>query len=180
MAEGRVLTKLLENWTASWQSLSSPMNTSDSTSIQWCAPRNRIRPGSKRTQAVLHEHPLNAGDDKYEYDLLLRWSRGDLHSGPTDRTNFSRQQLEEAVQEEGADNALTTLAELLKDYMVFNEDGKLAENMTYVGGWYRSRPPWKFWLGCVTPNASSVSHYQRHNNSLTTSMNTQQLSQPAS
>jgi len=97
--------------------------------MQWCAPQSSARTSRDNTTAVLSEHDLD--EEGEEYNLLSRWSRGELQSGPTDRTTFSQQQLEKAVQEEGSDNALTTLAKLLEDHMVFNEDGKLAVKMVY-------------------------------------------------
>lgn len=136
--EEPITSDLLKTWTASWKGPEEPPNATASTAIHWCPPKRMININRGRPDTVLTEHPLKTQarehEWEYEYSLLFRWIHGKLPTGPTDRDLFAQrrfEELEDTVQEGGANTALTTWVKLLKDHMVFSEDGKLAEGMTY-------------------------------------------------
>jgi len=67
-----------------------------------------------------------------EFKLLSKWSTNSFELGPTDRNEFAKLQeklQKEKLEEGGANQALNTLANLLKDHMVFSGDGKLAADI---------------------------------------------------
>jgi len=138
MAQGRNSSETLKAWSTSWGAPSSPQDVTD---IMWHAPPtmpgtnedDNADPGRSASPpsstVMLREHPLNKNGK--EYDLLSRWSKDLFHLGPTDRTEFAMEELERRVQEDGAQEALDTLANLLRDHMKFGEDRKLAADMLY-------------------------------------------------
>ncbi|KAK4446277.1 hypothetical protein QBC34DRAFT_331785 [Podospora aff. communis PSN243] len=143
MATSTSFSAPLKRWTASWQSPASTIPSPAAESAQWHAPhefgfighsagsgvdgnQNRLENIPYETPA-LNEHPLDVGDT--EHTLLQRWSHG-FRFPKTDRHKFA-QQLEEQVQQDGANDALKSLKTLLKDYLHFDEDGKLMVKLTY-------------------------------------------------
>lgn len=138
MAQGRNSSETLKAWNTSSGGPSSPQDVMD---VLWHAPPTvpgtnedgSVGPGpvasSRPPTLMLREHPLNKNGK--EYDLLSRWSKDLFHLGPTDRTEFAMEELERRVQEDGAQEALDTLANLLRDHMKFGEDRKLAADLLY-------------------------------------------------
>lgn len=79
----------------------------------------------------LNEHPLSQQDK--EYDLLFRWSYGKFRILHTDRGDFVA--LQKAIQDPGANMALDSFAELLRDHLKFEDEGnRLAGEVLYRGG----------------------------------------------
>ncbi|KAK3361453.1 hypothetical protein B0T24DRAFT_109245 [Lasiosphaeria ovina] len=141
MAKGTNSSKPLREWQTSWRS----QTDQTPARIQWHNSSQRqagtghdggdgvaweMTPGGRTTSNALYEHNLDL--DGEEFILFNKWAKGTFPPKPTDRTGFAKLQLE--VQEPGSNTALDSLAKLLKAYMEFDEDERLAPEMLYDPG----------------------------------------------
>src|SRR5579871_5212864 len=64
-----------------------------------------------------------------EHDLLLKWCHDKIAIDPTERKGFA--QLQKIIQDPGSSKGLDKFANILRKYMAFDEEGRLAPAIMY-------------------------------------------------